>query len=57
MWFIVTKDCGFDFIVRNLNTKLLYTATRYQVLDWGQLGVVSKVTPFLLFFNIESNGK
>ena len=31
MWFIVTKDCGFDFIVRNLNTKLLYTATRYQV--------------------------
>ena len=71
LWLIVTKDCGFDFNVRNQNTKLLYTATRYQVksylqikpiktpshLDWGQLRVVSKVTPFLLFFNIESNGK
>ena len=71
LWFIVAKDCGFDFIVRNLNTILLYTATLYQVkpylqikpiktpshLDWGQLMVVSKVTPFLLFFNIESNGK
>ena len=71
LWFIVAKDCGFDFIVRNLNTKLRYTETLYQVksylqmkplktpshLDWGQLRVVSKVTPFLLFFNIESNGK
>ena len=71
LWFIVAKDCGVDFIVRNLNTKLLYTAALYQVksylqmkpiktpshLDWGQLRVVSKVTPFLLFFNIENNGK
>ena len=69
--FIVAKDYGFDFIVRNLNTKLRDTETMYQVksylqmkpiktpshLDWGQLRVVSKVTPFLLFFNIESNGK
>ena len=72
LWFIVAKDCGFDFNVRNLNIKLLYTATLYQVksylhikpikkpshLGWGQMRVVSKVTPFLLFFfNIESNRK
>ena len=69
LWFIVAKDCGFDFIVRNLTTKLLHTATLYQVksylqikpiktashLDWGQLRVVAKFTPFI--FNIESNGK
>ena len=29
LWFIVAKDCGFDFIVRNLITKLLHTATLY----------------------------
>ena len=66
LWFIVAKDCGFDFNVRNLNIKLLYTATLYQVtsylyikpiktpshLDWGQLRVVSKVTPFLLFLTL-----
>ena len=66
LWFIVAKDCGFDFIVRNLNTKLHYTETLYQVksylqmkpiktpshLDWGQLRVVSKVIPFLLFLTL-----
>ena len=54
LWFIVAKDCGFDFNVRNMNIKLLYTATLYQVksylhikqiktpshLDWGQLRVM-----------------
>ena len=64
-------DCGFDFIVRNLNTKLLYTATLYQVksylkfkliktpshFDWGQLRFISKVAPFLQYFNTESNAK
>ena len=68
---VVAKDCGFDFIVRNLTTKLLHTATLYQVksylqikpikissnLDWRQMRVVSKVKPFLLTLNIESNGK
>ena len=51
--------------------ELHHTATLYQLkpylqakaiktsnhLDWGRLRVVSKITPFLRSFNIESNGK
>ena len=70
LWFIVAKiadsilfeksEYKIALHCNSVSSKVVSTTQANKTpshLDWGQLRVVSKVTTFLLFLNIESNGK